>query len=242
MLSTTSMRARAATVTACALTLAVAGCGSDKEASSGGLSTAASAPAASGAGATDASAAAGSAGASASASQGGGDGRADKANKDNKDSGTNAAANQGGNGDVPTVSNPFGEGDIQAPTYQPIAGGKEGSEEDRRQIEEVSRAVTNPDSFAGWTRTILDNSCAAIRDPAMQQFESQGLTLDMVEEIMKNQSGDVDIPKTDVSVSDVRVDGDRASATVTTTNSGGTASQVQLYAREDGRWKVCTDQ
>lgn len=242
MLSTTSMRARAATVTACALTLAVAGCGSDKEASSGGLSTAANAPAASGTGATDASAAAGSAGASASASQGGGDGTADKANKGNKDSGTNAAANQGGNGDVPTVSNPFGEGDIQAPTYQPIAGGKEGSEEDRRQIEEVSRAVTNPDSFAGWTRTILNNSCAAIRDPAMQQFESQGLTLDMVEEIMKNQSGDVDIPKTEVSVSDVRVDGDRASATVTTTNSGGTASQVQLYAKEDGRWKVCTDQ
>ena len=75
----------------------------------------------------------------------------------------------------------------------------------------------------------------------MQQFESQGLTLDMVEQIMRQQGEGIEVPRSEVSLSDVRVDGDRASATVTSNTPSGPTSQVQLFAKEDGRWKVCTD-
>lgn len=227
---------RVVTVATFTLTLAVAGCGADKESSGGGLSTAASATAA------------GASGTDADESNSKDVNVADDAPKDdNAISGDESgeaknAEGKGNDGEVPTISNPFeGEG-IEVPNYQPIAGGIEGSAEDVRQIQDVAYTVSNPPSYAEWTRTILDNSCAAVREPTMQQFESQGLSLDQVEEIMKSQGNEMDIPKTDVSVSDVRVDGERASATVTTTNSGGSASQVQLFAREDGRWKVCTDQ
>lgn len=250
-LSTTPKRAAAATLTACTLAVAVSACSSNDESQSGGLSTAATAPGEASNGASAAGQATGDAGAS-NASEPKGTDTASAAkttaknkndnkndNKDNKGGGDNKNAN---GTEVPTLVNPFAEGDLQVPTYEPISGGKEGTEEDRRQMEETVRAITNPDSFATWTRTILDNSCAAVRDPALKQFEDQGLTVDMVEQIMEQQGQGVDIPKTDVSVSDVRVDGDRASATVTSTTSGGTASQVQLFAKEDGRWKVCSNE
>lgn len=246
-LSTTPKRAAAATLTACTLAVAVSACSSNDESQSGGLSTAATAPGEASNGASAAGQATGDAGAS-NASEPKGTDTASAAkttaknkndNKDNKGGGDNKNAN---GTEVPTLVNPFAEGDLQVPTYEPISGGKEGTEEDRRQMEETVRAITNPDSFATWTRTILDNSCAAVRDPALKQFEDQGLTVDMVEQIMEQQGQGVDIPKTDVSLSDVRVDGDRASATVTSTTSGGTASQVQLFAKEDGRWKVCSNE
>lgn len=246
-LSTTPKRAAAATLTACTLAVAVSACSSNDESQSGGLSTAATAPGEASNGASAAGQATGDAGASnASEPKGTDSASAAKTtaknkndNKDNKGGGDNKNANST---EVPTLVNPFAEGELQVPTYEPISGGKEGTEEDRRQMEETVRAITNPDSFATWTRTILDNSCAAVRDPALKQFEDQGLTLDMVEQIMEQQGQGVDIPKTDVSLSDVRVDGDRASATVTSTTSGGTASQVQLFAKEDGRWKVCSNE
>lgn len=246
-LSNTPLRTAAAALSVCAMALTVSACGSEEETQSGGLSTAATAssdvtnpaePApqngSEATGADASKAADGSAAATTSKAKGTGD---------NKNA-PNAQAAQGGNAEpaaVPTLVNPFAEGELEVPTYEPISGGAEGSDADRRQMEETVRAITNPGSFAGWTRTILDNSCAAVREPAMQQFESQGLTLDMVEQIMQQQGQGVEVPQTEVSLSDVRVDGDRASATVTSNTPSGPTSQVQLFAKEDGRWKVCTD-
>lgn len=248
-LSTTPMRATAATLTACTLAVAVSACSSNDDSHSGGLSTAATAPSEATNGDSQAAQVTADASASnASEPKGTSAASAAKTTANNKNGNKDNNNNGGGNNananatEVPTLVNPFAEGEAQAPTYEPISGGKEGTEEDRRQMEETVRAITNPDSFATWTRTILDNSCAAVRDPAMKQFEDQGLTVDMVEQIMEQQGQGVDIPKTDVSLSDVRVDGDRASATVTsTTSGGGTSSQVQLFAKEDGRWKVCSN-
>lgn len=241
-LSNTPMRTAAAALSVCAMALTVSACGSEEETQSGGLSTAATAPG----GATNPAEPAaqnGGEGSEADASKpADGSGAASTSKAKNK--GDNPGEPQGGNADpaaIPSLVNPFAEGDLQVPTYEPISGGKEGSEADRRQMEETVRAITNPDSFATWTRTILDNSCAAVREPAMKQFESQGLTLDMVEQIMQQQGEGIEIPKTEVSLSDVRVDGNRASATVTSNTPSGPASQVQLFAKEDGRWKVCTD-
>lgn len=242
-LSNTPMRTAAAALSVCAMALTVSACGSEEETQSGGLSTAATAPG----GATNPAE-------PATQNGGGAEGDAAKPADGSAAAATSKAKNStaaqgapgapGGNDDpaaIPSLVNPFAEGDLAVPTYEPISGGKEGSEADRRQMEETVRAITNPDSFAGWTRTILDNSCAAVREPAMKQFESQGLTLDMVEQIMQQQGEGIEIPKTEVSLSDVRVDGNRASATVTSNTPSGQASQVQLFAKEDGRWKVCTD-
>lgn len=246
-LSNTPLRTAAAALSVCAMALTVSACGADEETQSGGLSTAATAPGDAISPAESAPQSGGEGNEADAANPGGGSGAAStskaKAKGDNQNP-TAAQGVQGGNAEpaaVPTLVNPFAEGELEVPTYEPISGGAEGSEADRRQMEETVRAITNPDSFAGWTRTILDNSCAAVREPAMQQFESQGLTLDMVEQIMRQQGEGIEVPRSEVSLSDVRVDGDRASATVTSNTPSGTTSQVQLFAKEDGRWKVCTD-
>ncbi|MCP1386681.1 hypothetical protein M5J20_00500 [Corynebacterium sp. TA-R-1] len=250
-LTTTPMKAAAAAVTALALTFSLSACGEKQETASGGLSTAATAP-----GAATAEEAAGEA--TEAVENEASDAETTEENtakdKDKKEPAASSSAkpktttkannsgNNAGAAAVPTIANPFENGQVEVPTYEPIANGQAGSEADRKQMEDVVRKVTNPDSFATWTRTILDNSCAAVREPALEEFERQGLTLDMVEQMMRAQEaqgGTINIPKTDVKVTDVRIDGNRASATVSTSNSEGNASQVQLFAKEDGRWKVC---
>lgn len=238
------MKATAAAITACAMTFALSACGSDQETSAGGLSTAATAPGAADAAGDQTVVDAPEADDAAEGDKADAPAGNDKAKKDGEKSGGDKKRdgnNNSGDAAVPTIANPFGDGEIEARTYEPIADGQAGSEADRREMEDVVRAVTNPDSFATWTRTILDNSCAAVREPALEEFERQGLTLDMVEQIMAAQGESLDMPKTDVTVSDVRVNGNRASATVTTSNSGGEATQVQLFAKEGGKWKVCTN-
>lgn len=219
---------------AVALTFTLTACGGGNETSGGGLSTAASAP-----GATVAEA-------PSEVEAPDGEPSTSKKPEEGKETTNNQQRqdNPGQQQDValPTIINPLEEG-FEAPTYEPIADGREGTEAERREMEEVVYKVTNPESFATWTRTILDNSCAALREPAMEEFERQGLTLDMVEQLMKTQEAQgatIDMPATKVSVSDVRVSGDRASASVTSENSSGTATNVQLFAKEDGRWKLCT--
>ena len=142
---------------------------------------------------------------------------------------------------IPTLINPLEDG-LESPEFEPLAGGREGTEAERKEMEEVVTKISNPESFAKWTRVILDNSCADVREPAMEQFESQGLTLEMVEQIMEQQEaqgGAFDIPRSEITVSDVRVDGDRASATVHSKSNAGENESVQLFAKEDGKWKVC---
>lgn len=239
-LTTTSMKAAAATVTAFALTLSLSACGDQQDTASGGLSTAATAPgnATADAAAGDTSEAVESDATEAAASD---KEKADKKDKKEPSASSSAKAKEStkanpapaGGAAVPTIANPFENGQIEVPTYQPIANGQAGSEADRKQMEDVVRKVTNPESFSTWTRTILDNSCAAVREPALEEFERQGLTLDMVEQMMRAQEaqgGTINIPKTDVKVTDVRIDGNHASATVSTSNSEGDASQVQLFS------------
>ena len=233
---------------ALALVLPLTACGSSDDAASGGLSTAAEAPGSAETSAVDGASSETADVASETTTPEGSTATettrvTSKNNEKKNDKTTAKKENQaaGNQGEAPTIANPFENG-MPKNTNQPLASGKEGSEADRKQMEEVVRKVTNPESFSTWTRTILDNSCAAVRQPALEEFERQGLTLDMVEQMMRAQEaqgGTINIPKTDVKVTDVRIDGNRASATVSTSNSEGNASQVQLFAKEDGRWKVC---
>ncbi|CAM3153739.1 MULTISPECIES: nuclear transport factor 2 family protein [Corynebacterium] len=254
--STKTTKAAAAGVTAIALTLTLSACGSGEETNGGGLSTAAEA--AGGNGADNTESVDGAAKESEKKSgddkdqkdgqkdqdSKGGDAAKKTSEKDAKDSGEKGSGsdNQGENGDVPTIANPFADGEYEQVTHEPIAGGQDASQGDIDEMTKVVEAVSNPESLATWTRTILDNSCKAVRDPAMEELERQGMTLDSVEEAARMQEDagmTMDLPKSEISLADVRVDGDRASASVTAKNDSGEDTQTQLFQREDGRWKLC---
>lgn len=217
------------------MTMTLTACGSDAETTAdGGLATVESAPATNGANGAEATGA-------ENPDNPAEPGKEGEQNGDNPDApkpeGDAAAA------PIPTIANPFGEGEIEVRTYEPIAGGQNGTDADRKEMEAAVHTITNPESMVTWTRTILDNSCAAVREPAMEEIRRQGLNLDVIEEIMRQDekvNGPQPVPRTEVSLSDVRVDGDRASATVTAKDQEGTHTSVQLFAKEEGRWKVCT--
>lgn len=242
----TSKRSVSAAVAAFAMSYTLVACGAedDTASSGGGLSTAATAPgeATLAEGASVAGEPSNEGGdpenpAAAEPSAGAADGNNSNNRQQNQGNGNDAPADAA----VPTLINPLEEG-LEVPTFEPLASGREGTEAERREMEEMVTRITNPESFAKWTRVILDNSCAEVREPALEDFERQGLTIDMVEQIMAQQeaqSGSFEIPRAQITVSDVRVDGDRASATVFSKSSAGENESVQLFAKEDGRWKVC---
>ncbi len=228
-------------MTALALVLPLAACGSDKETTSSGLSTAAEAP-------DEAESVDGAAKESEENSDD--KDNADKEKEKDKDAKDGKDENKsekkdsesGDAGEVPTIANPFADGQYEQVTHEPIAGGQEASQADIDEMTKVVEAVSNPESLASWTRVILDNSCKAVTDPAMEELERQGMTLEAVEEAarMQEEAGmGIDLPRSEISLADVRVDGDRASASVTARNDSGEDTQTQLFQREDGRWKLC---
>jgi len=238
-LPSTSHKIAAATLSAFAMTMALTACGSDADTSAnGGLATVESAPATSPAGGSAAAE-----GENAQATEGEESKPVEPGQEGKKPEGEKPTDGNAAAAPIPTIANPFGEEEIEVRTYEPIAGGQDGSDADRKEMESVVHTITNPDSMVTWTRTILDNSCAAVRDPALEELSRQGLNLDVIEEVMRQDekvNGPAPVPRAEVSVSDVRIDGGRASATVTSTDQEGTHTSVQLFAKEDGRWKVCT--
>lgn len=234
----------ALTAVALALVAPLTACGSDDEDSSDGLSTAAEAPASASAANT-----------STEESADGADNADDteeytatetttkRAAKDgaSEGAGTDGAAQSGNAGQPATLANPFENG-VPQNTNQPLPSGAAGSDEDRKQMEATARAVLNPGSLANWTPTILDNSCKAVSDQMMQELERQGLTLQQVEEasrLAEQQGQGLDMYETDVSISDVRVDGNRASASLTARSEKGEETSTMIFQKEDGRWKLC---
>lgn len=235
----TTTSGMAACVAAAMLVLPLSACGSSDEGQSGGLSTAAEAsPADTAVEST----------VSKEADKGDEkDKKKDDAKKDEKKETKTSSQKKetkgesGNEGEAPTLANPFENG-MPENTNQPLEGAQEGSDEDRKQMEDTARAVLNPGSFADWTRTILDNSCKAVADPMMEELERQGLTLEQVEEagrLAEQQGQALELPKSEVSISDVRVDGNRASANLTAKNENGEETQVMIFEKEDGRWKFC---
>ena len=234
-------KSMAVTAAALALVLPLAACGSDDEATSGGLSTAAEAPSSASAANTETDASAEDTEKSTATETT--TKSAEKDAKDNKAADKKQANNApAGNGEQPpTLVNPFENG-MPENTNQPLANGKEGSEKDRKEMEATARAVLNPGSFADWTPTILDNSCKAVTEPMLEELERQGLSLEQVEEasrLAEEQGQGIELPKTEVSLTDVRVDGDRASASLTAKSEHGEDTSTMIFQKEDGRWKLC---
>lgn len=236
----------ALTAAALALVAPLTACGSDDDDTSGGLSTATEAT-------TSASAANASTEESADGADNDGADNTEKstatetttkrAAKDGKSeaAGTDGGAQSGNDGQTATLANPFENG-VPQNTNQPLPSGTAGSDEDRKQMEATARAVLNPGSLANWTPTILDNSCKAVSDQMMQELERQGLSLQQVEEasrVAEQQGQGLDMYETDVSISDVRIDGNRASASLTARSEKGEETSTMIFQKEDGRWKLC---
>lgn len=153
------------------------------------------------------------------------------------------APNEGAAG----VVNPFEDGTIPSVEIKPIEGGQSGTEADVKKMTETMNRIYNPDDLVSWSRVIMDNSCKKVVDQTNQELASRGTSLEQTEREMQ-QALDAAraagrpapaVPKTTAQLSDVRVDGDIASATVTVNSGGQTETGVQRFAREGDQWKVC---
>ena len=237
-------RATAIITVACAASLTLTGCGnSEEETGSSGLSTQAQAPMETSTGTTPDTT--DNETESESATEGGDSESAGEndsgSNRGTPDRGRNDAADQRGGqvGNQERRPAPAAEpGD-----FTPLESNDTGTDEDREQMTQAMNAVLNPPSFSAWTRTLIDNSCSEVADEARSQLEQSGFSLEQVEEAAREQESRgnaITVPASRVTLTDVRVDGDRASATARVSTDGAEDTEaVQRFAREDGRWKVC---
>lgn len=234
-------KSMAVTTAALALVLPLTACGSDDEGTSGGLSTASEAPEASVANSSTEASAEKPEKSEKSGEKTSKSSEKEKKKEENKDDKNKSDQAQGGEEQPPTLANPFENG-MPENTNEPLANGKEGSEDDRREMEDTARAVLNPGSFADWTPTILENSCKAVTEPMLEELERQGMSLEQVQEasrLAEEQGQGIDLPETEVSLDDVRIDGDRASASLTAKSDQGEETSTLIFQKEDGRWKLC---
>lgn len=153
------------------------------------------------------------------------------------------APNEGAAG----VVNPFEDGTLPTVEVKPVEGGQAGTDADVKQMTETMNRIYNPKDLVSWSRVIMDNSCKKVVDQTNQELASRGTSLEQTEREMQ-QALDAAraagrpapaVPKTNAQLSDVRVKGNTASATVTVNTGGQTESGVQRFEREGDQWKVC---
>ncbi|MEX3503721.1 hypothetical protein [Corynebacterium sp. LK2510] len=227
LLASRTIRSAAAAAAVAGLSFGLAACGSSEETASGGLSTAASAPTAATSG-------------EQSQAESAAESTSSAADRENGDNG--ADANNADGATVPTLANPFENPGQAVPSFEPLESGNPANDADREEMRRAVEASLNPGSYEKWTRTLLENSCRKVNDATMEQLNRSGMTLEQIEQAARaqEQAGQgVELPRTEVSIDDVRVDGNRASASITAASANGTETNTQIFEREDGRWKIC---
>ena len=151
------------------------------------------------------------------------------------------------NPDAAGVVNPFEDGTLPTADVKPVEGGQDASEADIKAMTETMNRIYNPKDLVSWSRVIMDNSCQKVVDQTNQELASRGTSLEQTEREMQqavdaaNAAGRPlpPIPSTQANLTDVKVNGDTASATVTVNTGGQNESGVQRFAKENGQWKVC---
>lgn len=121
---------------------------------------------------------------------------------------------------------------VEIPQHAPIEGGSPASPEDAAAIQAMVNGMANPTTTRQFFGYMIDNTCRRALE-AQGGLGPQDL----------NQIPDAEIPPhqrpTVNSVSDIKVDGDTASATVTSTAEGKQETFTMRMLREDGTWKMC---
>ncbi|AGF72847.1 hypothetical protein [Corynebacterium halotolerans] len=120
----------------------------------------------------------------------------------------------------------------------PVESGGPANEADRAAIEGLLRGMYETTTVHNFLRYLPDNTCSAVLDAQGDReayYDFTGIPdmpLNQLPTYVNAQ------PRID-SVTDVRVDGDTASATVTASSGGETETATQRFQREGGTWKFC---
>ncbi len=153
----------------------------------------------------------------------------------------NAAGDQQSGGaklgaDIPTVPD---SNETPSSGPKPI-NGKPGSEQD---VESIKDALGHYGDTSGTVRHYYESTKAYTckdRIAAHPEVFSDENINSLPNESIDKMGLAGSIPKFN-NISNLKVDGDRATASVNTTFNGATSTGTMLFTKEDGQWKVCSD-
>ncbi|MHA2789320.1 hypothetical protein ACXZ66_09270 [Corynebacterium sp. S7] len=152
---------------------------------------------------------------------------------------TNAAANAGPSGSdsaANAVDNPFENSNPPEAQVAPIEGGQAGSDADAAAIRGTLEDVYAQNSMHGMIQSIERNTCESViqANGGHEAFSVAGIP-----DVSYAEMG-IDASQNGVdSVSNVLVNGDRASADVTVRTQDGQDTTTQRFLHEGGQWKMC---
>ncbi|GAB3699683.1 hypothetical protein [Corynebacterium nasicanis] len=128
--------------------------------------------------------------------------------------------------------------DTNIPEPEPVQGGHTANAAEQAEIEHLVRGIYEVETFHQMLRYIPENTCheAVAAQGGAQAMDLNGVPDSRLADMPQYATANPHIQ----SVTDVRVDGNRASAVVTAVSAGQTETRTQRYLHEDGRWKFCT--
>lgn len=158
--------------------------------------------------------------------------------KDPKESEAKAAAGDGAAENNAAGSdalvNPFENGDIEVAEPAPVEGAQPANEADSQAISGLVKGLYEQETMHSFLRYIPDHTCQRVMD----QNGGGDFSLDGVPDMPMNQMAGWS--ETHVSdISDIKVNGDQASAVVTVQTAEGPDTATQRYQREGGQWTFC---
>lgn len=146
--------------------------------------------------------------------------------------GDGAAENNAAGSD--TLVNPFENGDIEVAEPAPVDGAQPANEGDSQAITGLVKGLYEQETMHSFLRYIPDHTCQRVMD----QNGGGEFSLDGVPDMPMNQMAGWS--ETHVSdISDIKVNGDQASAVVTVQTAEGPDTATQRYQREGGQWTFC---
>ena len=119
----------------------------------------------------------------------------------------------------------------------PVTGGAEAGEADRAEIEALVRGLYETETLHEFLSYLPENTCREVAGapgaPDQPDFS------ELPDTPLAELPGYLEARPYVESVTDLRVDGDVASASVTAVSDGQENTATQRYLREDGAWTFC---
>ncbi|WP_293768793.1 hypothetical protein [uncultured Corynebacterium sp.] len=148
---------------------------------------------------------------------------------------------------------------IDVPTFQPLPSGNDDPAV-HEQLQNLVSGMYSETRYKASVEYALNNSCEAIAAPLREEINKAGgqaggwaqipddMTYQQVYDLMAQQAKleGKEVPAypgmpTFESISDVKVDGNNASATINVKNPDGSAEgNTMIFANENGAWKMCS--
>lgn len=120
---------------------------------------------------------------------------------------------------------------------EPLSGGVAAGEGDRAEIEALVHGLYEADTLHEFLSYLPENTCREVTEapgaPGRPDFS------DLPDTPLAELPGYLDARPYVESVTDLRVDGNLASASITAVSAGQWDTSTQRYLREDGAWTFC---